>query len=71
MKTTEPSLLLGNWGDDFPAAEDWDNDEYTGSLSDTKVFTPSGATSNIKSAVGHPINSGMPNFFVISLCPDW
>lgn len=23
---------------------DWDNEEYTGSLSDTKVFTPSGAT---------------------------
>ena len=30
-------LILGNWGDDFPAAEDWDNDEYTGSLSDSKV----------------------------------
>lgn len=24
-------------------AEDWDNEEYTGSLADTKVFTPSGA----------------------------
>ena len=32
----------GNWGDDFPAADDWDNEEYTGSLADTKVFTPSG-----------------------------
>ena len=52
--------LLGNWGDDFPAAEDWDNDEYTGSLSDTKVFTPSGQT--IKSAVGQPINSGIATF---------
>ena len=29
------------WGD----CGDWDNEEYTGSLSDTKVFTPSGATS--------------------------
>ena len=28
------------WGD----CGDWDNEEYTGSLSDTKVFTPSGAT---------------------------
>jgi len=46
----------GNWGDDFPAAEDWDNEEYTGSLSDTKVFTPSGATPSLKSAVGDPIN---------------
>ena len=44
----------GNWGDDFPTAEDWDNDEYTGSLSDTKVFTPSGTTG--KSAVGEPVN---------------
>ena len=43
----------GNWGDDFPAAEDWDNDEYTGSLSDTKVFTPSGTTAK---AVGEPVN---------------
>lgn len=30
------------WGD----CGDWDNEEYTGSLSDTKVFTPSGATSS-------------------------
>ena len=29
------------WGD----LGDWDNEEYTGSLTDTKVFTPSGATS--------------------------
>lgn len=45
----------GNWGDDFPAAEDWDNDEYTGSLSDTKVFTPSGSGGVTKSAVGDPV----------------
>ena len=47
----------GNWGDDFPAAEDWDNDEYTGSLADSKVFTPSGA--NVVGggkAVGEPVN---------------
>jgi len=29
----------GNWGDDFPQADDWDNEEYTGSLNETKVFT--------------------------------
>ena len=46
----------GNWGDDFPAAEDWDNDEYTGSLSDTKVFTPSGSGQGPKSAIGEPLN---------------
>lgn len=28
----------------FPSPEDWDNEEYTGSLSDTKVFTPSNAS---------------------------
>ena len=44
----------GNWGDDFPAAEDWDNDEYTGSLADSKVFTPSGSSS--AKAVGEPVN---------------
>ena len=32
----------GNWGDDFPNADEWDNEEYTGSLADTKVFTASG-----------------------------
>jgi len=46
----------GNWGDDFPAAEDWDNDEYTGSLSDTKVFTPSGSSAK---AVGEPVNGSV------------
>ena len=40
---------------DFPAAEDWDNDEYTGSLSGTKVFTPSGAA-GLKSVIGKPVN---------------
>ncbi len=29
--------------DEFPSPEDWDNEEYTGSLADTKVFTPSTA----------------------------
>lgn len=34
-------MLVENW-DTFPSPEDWDNEEYTGSLADTKVFTPSG-----------------------------
>jgi len=38
----------GNWGDDFPAADDWDNEEYTGSLADTKVFTASSGKPNSK-----------------------
>merc|ERR1719466_92892 len=36
--------------------EDWDNDEYTGSLSDTKVFTPSGSSAK---AVGEPVNGSV------------
>ena len=41
----DPFDNAGNWGDDFPAAEDWDNEEYTGSLADSKVFTASGQVS--------------------------
>jgi len=48
----------GNWGDDFPPAEDWDNDEYTGSLTESKVFTPSGASSAAGKAVGEQLNGG-------------
>lgn len=34
LNKSEESSALDHWGD-------WDNEEYTGSLSDTKVFTPS------------------------------
>ncbi|CAH0776304.1 unnamed protein product [Bemisia tabaci] len=34
---------MGNWENDFPVPEEWDNEEYTGSLTETKVFTPSSA----------------------------
>ncbi|KPJ14939.1 Protein lingerer [Papilio machaon] len=37
----------GNIGDTFPATEDWDNEEWSGSLSDTKVFTPSVNVQNL------------------------
>lgn len=37
--------MIENW-DTFPSPEDWDNEEYTGSLADTKVFTPSGGADN-------------------------
>ncbi|KAI5745487.1 hypothetical protein M8J76_011458 [Diaphorina citri] len=33
---------METWGE-FPSPEDWDNEEYTGSLADSKVFTPSSA----------------------------
>ncbi|XP_054277627.1 protein lingerer isoform X2 [Macrosteles quadrilineatus] len=40
--TEEPKTKQNeNWGDGFPSPEDWDNEEYTGSLADSKVFTPS------------------------------
>ena len=41
---------------EFSAAEDWDNDEYTGNLSDTKVFTASGSSAK---AVGEPVNGSV------------
>ena len=36
-----------SWGVDFPSAEDWDNEEYIGSLVETKVFTPSQAVTAV------------------------
>ena len=40
------------WGVDFPSAEDWDNEEYIGSLVETKVFTPSqSATAAVQASV--------------------
>lgn len=32
---------IETWDDKFPPAEDWDNEEYTGSLADSQVFTKS------------------------------
>ncbi|XP_059082226.1 LOW QUALITY PROTEIN: protein lingerer-like [Tigriopus californicus] len=49
----------GNWGDDFPPAEDWDNEEYTGSLADTKVFTAS-SSANTAPHKGAKGGSGGP-----------
>jgi len=49
--------LLGNW-DTFPSPEDWDNEEYTGSLADTKVFTPSGGA---ESTVSKEVEAPKPN----------
>lgn len=37
----EDRLRVGNWSDGFPTAEEWDNEDWTGSLAETKVFTPS------------------------------
>lgn len=39
-------MYVGNWADGFPTAEDWDNEDWTGSLAETKVFTPSTAVPN-------------------------
>lgn len=40
-------MFAETWGDSFPAAEDWDNEEYTGSLADSKVFTPSALETSV------------------------
>lgn len=37
---TNTNYAEENW-DEFPPADDWSTEEYTGSLADTKVFTPS------------------------------
>jgi hypothetical protein len=53
-----------NW-DDFPGPEEWTTEEYTGSLADTKVFTPSIAPSMDvvmnETAVGISIDNAVIN----------
>ena len=50
------------WGSDFPSAEDWDNEEYIGSLVETKVFTPSqSATANIPAPATLPETAPLTN----------
>lgn len=34
-------IFISLFAGEFPSPEDWDNEEYTGSLADSKVFTPS------------------------------
>lgn len=59
--------LIENW-DTFPSPEDWDNEEYTGSLADTKVFTPSGGTESI--IVNNDVDS-KPNENAYLELEDW
>uniref|UniRef100_A0A8D8WX83 Protein lingerer n=1 Tax=Cacopsylla melanoneura TaxID=428564 RepID=A0A8D8WX83_9HEMI len=51
--TTAAPTKMETWGE-FPSPEDWDNEEYTGSLADSKVFTPSSATDNLPSTGVNP-----------------
>ncbi|XP_050427101.1 protein lingerer isoform X3 [Adelges cooleyi] len=57
-----------NWGDTFPSPEDWDNEEYTGSLADTKVFTPSSGTETV---VNHESEPSKPNEESYEEVEDW
>ncbi|VVC33301.1 Hypothetical protein CINCED_3A019141 [Cinara cedri] len=57
-----------NW-DTFPSPEDWDNEEYTGSLADTKVFTPSGGTESI--IVNNEVLETKPNENAYLELNDW
>lgn len=43
------------------ATEDWDNEEYTGSLADTKVFTPSTLTTEAAAAPEQPKCEELPS----------
>lgn len=60
-------LLIENW-DTFPSPEDWDNEEYTGSLADTKVFTPSGGVEN---TVNNEVEVTKPNENAYMEVDDW
>lgn len=56
-----------NW-DTFPSPEDWDNEEYTGSLADTKVFTPSGGSETV---VNNEVETPKPNENAYLDVEDW
>lgn len=56
-----------NW-DDFPPADDWSTEEYTGSLADTKVFTPSMGNVVLETTVEHPVNASVPLETVNKIC---
>jgi len=60
--------FLENWGT-FPSPEDWDNEEYTGSLADTKVFTPSGGTES--TVVNNDVEIPKPNENAYLEVEDW
>lgn len=45
---------METWGE-FPSPEDWDNEEYTGSLADSKVFTPSTANETVPGVTEDPV----------------
>lgn len=59
--------MVDKW-DTFPSPEDWDNEEYTGSLADTKVFTPSGGNENV---VNNEVETPKPNENAYLDVEDW
>jgi hypothetical protein len=62
-------FAVDKWGDDFPSPEDWDNEEYTGSLADSKVFTPSGgaleAVTNSEPLVVESVNPDLSSSLTV------
>ncbi|XP_025406617.1 protein lingerer isoform X3 [Sipha flava] len=64
---TAKELKKENW-DTFPSPEDWDNEEYTGSLADTKVFTPSGGA---ESTVNNDVDESKPKENAYLEVEDW
>ena len=44
--------------DEFPSAEDWDNEEYTGSLAESKVFTASTQPQSAAGVNSTPTDTG-------------
>lgn len=60
-------MFIENW-DTFPSPEDWDNEEYTGSLADTKVFTPSGGAETVTK---NEVDTPKPNENAYLEVEDW
>lgn len=66
-------MLTEAWNNLDPA-EDWDNEEYTGSLADTKVFTPSTSVAEAPQPIEEPKAQDLQtvqsnqnvNFFIIT-----
>ncbi|KAK0077488.1 hypothetical protein PV325_003914 [Microctonus aethiopoides] len=46
QQSNQESKIASDPWNNLEPAEDWDNEEYTGSLADTKVFTPSTSTND-------------------------
>ncbi|XP_048002595.1 ubiquitin-associated protein 2-like [Leguminivora glycinivorella] len=74
VTTVTTHIPAHNIADSFPSAEHWDNGEWSGSLSDTKVFTPSTATTGDEPAPVTTVTTHIPAHNIADSFPsaeDW